>query len=192
MGKLHMERSIGKEIIKNSMGKIWKTTKPFLVCEVGSNIYIFSFNNEVDMNWVLARRPWLFESFLLSLKPFDGYTLASKMDFSKEAFWVQLHELPIACMNEDMGIFISNTIGLVKACDVQIDGSGWGTVLRVFIELDLYKPITKGRTLSVKGSKIWIPENMFQMWKDYAQGGYLQWGEKSTQQQLEQPICIVA
>lgn len=153
-----MERFICKEIIKDTMGKIWKTTKPFSVFEFGSNLYIFSFNNKADRNWIMARRPWLFESSLLFLKPFDGYTLTSKMDFSKEAFWVQLHDLPIARIKKDMGNFIgNNTIGLVKTCDVQNDGSGWGTVLRVLIELDLYKPITRGKTLNVKGIKTWIP-----------------------------------
>lgn len=62
-------------------------------------------------------RPWLFDSYLLALKPFDGCTLSLKMDFSKEAFWVQLHNLPIACMNAEIGNQIGSTIGVVKECD---------------------------------------------------------------------------
>lgn len=105
----------------------------------------------------MDRKAWLFESALLSLKPFDGYTPASKTVFSRESFWVHLHDLPIDCMNEDMGTLIGNTIELVKGCDIQSDESKWGKVLRVLIELDLYKPISRGRTLNIKGVKTWVP-----------------------------------
>lgn len=105
----------------------------------------------------MSRRPWLFESSLLSLKPFDGHTPALRMDFYRESFWVQLHNLSIAYMNEDMGNLIGNTIGLVKECDIQNDGSRWDTIWRVLIELDLHKPISKGRTLNVQGIKTWVP-----------------------------------
>lgn len=103
------------------------------------------------------RKAWLFESSLLSLKPFNGCTLATIMDVFREFFWLQMHDLPIACMNEEMGTFIGNTIGTVKECDVQNDGSGWDAVLRVLIELDIHKRITRGQTLNVKGIKTWAP-----------------------------------
>lgn len=109
------------------------------------------------MNWVMTRRPWLFKSSLLSLKPFDGCTPVSKMVFAKELFWVQMHDLSIACVNEEMGTFIDNTIGEVKGCDIQSDGTTWGKVLRVLIKFDLLKPITRGRILNIKGLKTSVP-----------------------------------
>lgn len=54
---------------------------------------------------------------LLSLQPFDGTTPTSKMDFSKESFWVQLHNLSLDCMNEDIGRQVRETINEVKAVD---------------------------------------------------------------------------
>lgn len=105
------------------------------------------------MNWVMTRKPWFFESSPLSLKPFDDCTLTSKMEFSKEAFWVQMHDLPITCMNQEMRTFIGNTIEEVKKCDVHTDGKAWGKVLRILIEINLLKPITRSRTLNIKGIK---------------------------------------
>lgn len=58
----------------------------------------------------MSHRPWLFEIALLPLKPFNGCTLASKMDFSRESLWVHMHDLPIVCMNKEIGTFIGNTI----------------------------------------------------------------------------------
>lgn len=56
-------------------------------------------------------------------------------------------------MNEKMGTFIGNTIGMVKGYDVKEDGLAWDIVLRVFIELNFYKSVTRGRTLNILGSK---------------------------------------
>lgn len=56
IGKLHVDLSIGKDIIRNTMMKIWKTSKLFSVFGVGSNACIFSFGTEEDMQWVMTER----------------------------------------------------------------------------------------------------------------------------------------
>lgn len=84
--KLHANIVISKEVIQKTMIKILKTTSSLLVPDIQHNTFIFSFDSEEDKSWVMKRRPWLFESSLLSLKHFDGYTPVSKMDFSKEGF----------------------------------------------------------------------------------------------------------
>lgn len=66
-GKLQVERVISKEIIRSSMMKTWKITNPCSVLDIQQYTFIFSFDSEEGMNWVMARRPWLFASSLLSL-----------------------------------------------------------------------------------------------------------------------------
>lgn len=61
---------------------------------------------------------------------------------------IELHfDLPLSCMTE--GTEIGNSIGEVIQCDVGRDGACWGEVLRVYIEMELHKPIPRGRTLNV-------------------------------------------
>lgn len=102
-------------------------------------------------------RSWLFGVVLFSLKLFEGCTPPSNMLFDKEAFWIQLHNLPLTCMNNEIRHQISDTIGKILECDVDEKGNGWGKVSRVLIELDLQRTIPHGRTLNVKGVKFWIP-----------------------------------
>lgn len=52
-------------------------------------------------------------------------------------------------MSEEYGRMIGNIIGKVREVDVQPDGSGWWQFLRVQIELDLIKPIARGRSIKV-------------------------------------------
>lgn len=66
-----------------------------------------------------------------------------------------MHDLPMACINEKIGKMIGSTIGQVLACDVNKDGRAWGQSLRIYIELDIEKPLPRGRFINKLGSKIW-------------------------------------
>lgn len=47
----------------------------------------------------------------------------------------------------------------MKACDVDVDGFGWGPVLRLCIEMDLQKPLARGHIINVRGTRLWVPLN---------------------------------
>lgn len=76
-----------------------------------------------DKNRVLTGKPWLFDTYLFSLKLFDGCTPAVQMVFDSEAFWIHMHNLPLACMNSERGHQIGQSFGKVIQCDVDADGS---------------------------------------------------------------------
>lgn len=64
--------------------------------------------------------------------------------------------LPLACMNQMIGRRIGSTVDVVEAVDTGADGIGWGAYLRVKIEIDLAKPLARGRMLKVQGKSKWI------------------------------------
>lgn len=66
-------------------------------------------------------------------------------------------ELPLIFMNDEEGKENGNTIGEVIEVETQADDSGWGSFLRLLLLMDLSKPLARGRTISVKGLKYWIP-----------------------------------
>lgn len=78
--RLYLDRVISKEIIRNSMMKIWKTTSPYSILDIQPNTFIFSFVSIEDMDWVMSRRPWLLRNLMLqpllqkwiSLRKFSG------------------------------------------------------------------------------------------------------------------------
>lgn len=71
---------------------------------------------------------------------------------------MQLHNLPIACMNKKIGSQIGETLGGLKAwdVDVDVDGSSWGLALRLCIKMDLQKPLARGCTINVRGNHLWV------------------------------------
>lgn len=60
-------------------------------------------------------------------------------------------------MNRVYGNLIGKTIGQVLEIDVEDDDTSFGPFLRVQVKLNLNKPLTRGRSIQVKGENIWIP-----------------------------------
>lgn len=98
------ERVIHKEALKNTMQKIWKTSLPFYVQSLGTNMYVIRFDSLRDKEKISCDRPWLFDNYLFNLQLFDGCTPPSRIDFHEASFWMQMHDLPILCMNQDTGM----------------------------------------------------------------------------------------
>lgn len=91
------------------------------------------------------------------IKSFDRFTQPQHLKFDMASFWIQLHQLSFAGMKKKCRELIGNTIGMVEEVDVNEDDIGWGQGLRVKVNLDLKKPVARGRTVTIKGSKYWIP-----------------------------------
>ncbi|XP_042958006.1 uncharacterized protein LOC122293492 [Carya illinoinensis] len=155
--KFCSNRLISKEVVENTLAKVWRISKQAQFTEVSPNIFAIVLDNIANKQKVWSGRPWLFDNQLLVLKEFDGFTPLKQVNFNSESFWVRFHNLPLSCMMEVRGEQIGSTVGRVERVDVQEDGSGWGKFLRVQIHIDLNQPLTRGRTLMVKGKDIWIP-----------------------------------
>jgi hypothetical protein len=58
--------------------------------------------------------------------------------------------LPLACMNLEIGSKIKASVGVVENVDTDGEGNGWGKYLRVKIRLDLKKPFPRGRKINIE------------------------------------------
>ncbi|XP_042953524.1 uncharacterized protein LOC122290065 [Carya illinoinensis] len=157
VGKIISDRRIGKEVVRSMMENVWKVSKPLEFYEIRSNCFITTFVTRRDKVRVLEGCPWLFDSYLLVIKEFDGETKPSRIEFDHACLWVQMLDLPLSYMNQKMGEVIGSSIGEVKEVDVQEDGSAWVRCLRVKVKCDLRRSIARGRTILVDGKKSWIP-----------------------------------
>jgi hypothetical protein len=61
---------------------------------------------------------------------YDGATPPNHLESEKAIFWIQMFDLPLACMGREMGHRIGST---VEDVDVTHGGIGWGEFFRVKI-----------------------------------------------------------
>lgn len=64
LGKLCLDSMVGKEVLRTTMGKIWKISKPAIFRDLGSNLFSITFESETDKLKVSDGRPWLFDNNL--------------------------------------------------------------------------------------------------------------------------------
>jgi hypothetical protein len=156
IGRLLSERRVQKEAFHLMMSRLWKTLASVTFKEIHDNMWLLEFANESDKRRIKEGRPWLFDRSVLVLKEVDDCTPPLQMDFTKALFWVQVHDMPLTCMNKGVGFRIGESLGKVEEVDVTSEGIGWGRCLRIRIFLDLTKPLERGRALLINGKSVWI------------------------------------
>lgn len=103
VGKLLADRVVPKEFFKAPLLRAWKPMGAVSFRVLGDNLFLADFKYAWDKSRILEGRPWLFDGNLVSLADFDGTSPPSQMEFDKEAFWLRMFNLPLACMCKDIG-----------------------------------------------------------------------------------------
>lgn len=60
--KIYSKRSISKEMIRMTMWKSWRVSKPAIFKEVGKTIFAITFAAKADKLRVIEGKPWLFDN----------------------------------------------------------------------------------------------------------------------------------
>ncbi|KAL5750567.1 hypothetical protein ACOSP7_025170 [Xanthoceras sorbifolium] len=106
IGKLVSNREVNMEAFRNTIASIWRTKSEVEVESIGVNLFVFRFGCSWDRKRVLEGGPWSFDKNLLVLKEAVSIGRISEIDFSLAPFWIQIYNLPLACMNRNMGLFL--------------------------------------------------------------------------------------
>ncbi|KAH7566568.1 hypothetical protein JRO89_XS08G0190500 [Xanthoceras sorbifolium] len=94
----------------------------------------------MDRKPVLMGGPWSFDNALRVLEIPTGFGDFAKMQFQWMKFWIQIHNVPLICMTKNIGLFLGQSIGMVKDTDVGASGDCFGKFLRVRVSIDTLKP----------------------------------------------------
>ncbi|XP_042969146.1 uncharacterized protein LOC122301843 [Carya illinoinensis] len=155
LAKVITERIFNKEAFRSTMLQVWKLEGAVTFTELGESSFIMEFEMTTDKDKILRGRPWTFDRSLIGIQDIDSSLPPSAVSFSLEPFWVQIHNIPFACMTESYGHQIASAIGKVLKVEVNRDGQGWGKCLRVFVEVDITKPLARGRWVVAGERKVW-------------------------------------
>ncbi|KAL5777758.1 hypothetical protein ACOSP7_010684 [Xanthoceras sorbifolium] len=110
VGKVITNKQVNREAFREIILKIWRTTHEIDIKVLKENTFIFQFRNQLDRKCVLAGDPWSFDRGLLVLEEPSGAGHISHMRFNKKEFSVQIHNIPIVCMNREIRSFIGKQI----------------------------------------------------------------------------------
>ncbi|TXG53188.1 hypothetical protein EZV62_022357 [Acer yangbiense] len=142
VGKVLSGKRVNREAFKMLIDQLWS---PFGAVDtelVGDNIFMFYFNNQVDRDRIWQRGPWYFEKSLVALEKPTGIGNIALLAFNKVELWVQIHEVPIMCMNRRMAKWMAEQIG--EVIDIPSESKEcWGRYLRVNVQIDIHRPLKR-------------------------------------------------
>lgn len=103
VGKVLSTRVVGGEILRSTLLRAWHLLKSVSFKTMNDNLFLIEFDVEEDLERVLTGGPWLFDNYLVAMQKFDGSIPPDQLDFSTTTLWVQIHGLPLVCMNKEVG-----------------------------------------------------------------------------------------
>ena len=126
LAKFITSKQIGLTYIKEIALKAWKPVYPLEIKRLDKNIYLFSFQHEVDAHTVYSRRPWSWKGGHFILKRWSPDITWQEVDFTTSTFWVQIHGIPSLWITESNIRKIGAHIGHVLEVDlVGEPGGSW-------------------------------------------------------------------
>lgn len=101
VGKILHARSVPREGLSVTIEQAWRSTKALKMESVGDNIFIFKFASASEKKRILYEGPWHFNRSLMIPAEPTGVGDIKKQDFTHTSFWVQIHNMPLMCMDKE-------------------------------------------------------------------------------------------
>ncbi|KAK3223533.1 hypothetical protein Dsin_010558 [Dipteronia sinensis] len=151
VGKVLSGKKVNRDAFKGLIEQLWSQFGKVEIESVGENIFMFYFTNMEDRNRIWQRGPWYFDKSLIALEKPTGMGDISCLGFNTVELWVQIHDVPIMCMNRRTAKWLAEQIGGV--IDIPTEPKDcWGKFMRVKVQLTIPKPLKRWLRLKLDDS----------------------------------------
>nr|POE98560.1 hypothetical protein CFP56_46468 [Quercus suber] len=149
--KLQTSRDFNKEAFKATCRNLWRGSQGVTIKEVGQNLFMGIFGSEEQLEIILSKSPWTFEKKLILMKRFSGDIYPMSVTFQSSPFWIRVFNIPIKSMTKEVGDRIATEVGEPIAVDAPKSGLAWGPFLRIRVNIDITKPLMRGKMIQIIG-----------------------------------------
>ena len=81
---------------------------------LGNHVVLFTFDNEEEVDTIMANEPWSFDKHLMVLQRYGKDSIVEGLSFNLTQFWVQVHGIPLRFMNQTVAAGVCETAGIVS------------------------------------------------------------------------------
>ncbi|KAK7831890.1 hypothetical protein CFP56_027016 [Quercus suber] len=128
--KFLTKRLTNIESVARTSKPLWRTQREFKIKDMGENLTFLKFENECDLERVLEHEPWTYDNHLVIFEKVLENVPISALPFKLTTIWVQIHDLPVHCMNPATRDSIGNSLGTVLQMTDSEEEGGKGNCLR--------------------------------------------------------------
>lgn len=143
VGKLLSDRPADFDVVRNMMAGLCRPGKELYVKELESNLYLFQFFHEVDIQRVLEGTPWIINKIPLIIERLKEGENPRTLALNTMVIWVQVYDLKPGCMSDRVLKKVGAYIGTYVSSCLKNFTSMWRDCLRVRVLIDISKPLKK-------------------------------------------------
>ena len=141
--KFLTKRVLNVDVVARTFKPLWKPIGELKIRDVGENILMFEFEDNLDLERVLEFEPWSYDKSLVIFQRVVDVDSVSCLEFSHTTFWLQIHNVLECLLMQATRESISKTLGMVvQEAGLEDDGAG-GEFLRVRTMLDISLPLPR-------------------------------------------------
>ena len=119
------------EALSRTLKSMWRSIKDFEIHDLTSNTVLILFSDEANAMKIISQGSWSFDKYLIGLyKPSESKSVDDAR-FDTASFWIQIHNLPLSCMNKVNMEAIGSSLGRVEQVDASLNGECRGRYIRV-------------------------------------------------------------
>ena len=134
---------VNVESVARTFRPLWRLERDVQIKDMGDNILFFNFEDECDLNRVIEHELWTYDKHLVVFEKVVENVPISALSFQYTSFWIQIHDLPIHCLNSETHEAIGSSLGTpLLMTDLEGEG-GKGNYLRVRVKIDITKPLNR-------------------------------------------------
>ncbi|TXG57282.1 hypothetical protein EZV62_018595 [Acer yangbiense] len=182
VGKVLASKVVNREAFRDVLKRIWRVNGGVEIEAIEDNIFEFQFKSLEARKRILSGGPWRFDGAIIIFEEPIGSGEIANMEFNKIEFWVQIHNLPLLCMTEEIGLFLGNMIGEVRNVDLEAGKSGSCRFIRARVVIKVDEPLRRSLRVDLLGNgKITtMLLRVDQGRRDWREGGYGFSGQKEV------------
>lgn len=140
--------------LRNTLNKIWNTTKPFKIRELSKNLFQFVFELEEDKQKIYNGRPRVFDGQYIILKQWEDEMDPLTEPFNSSLLWIQV--LPNNWLCKENGFRFKNLFENVLDVIIPESGSKLGRYMKILAVVNLDKPLYRGTNIKCNNRSVWI------------------------------------
>uniref|UniRef100_A0A803Q4W9 CCHC-type domain-containing protein n=1 Tax=Cannabis sativa TaxID=3483 RepID=A0A803Q4W9_CANSA len=143
VGKLLSGRVSDFDAFQNMMAFLWQPGKGMYVKELNSNLFLFQFYHEIDIDRVITGSPWTFNKKQLILHRLKEGENPRSVNLHFLDLWVHIYDLEHGFQSLKVITDIGNLMGKFVESDINNFSGVWREYMRVRVTIDVDKPLRR-------------------------------------------------
>nr|POE50425.1 hypothetical protein CFP56_74690 [Quercus suber] len=122
--KFLTKRILNVDAMADTFKPLWRPFGELKIRDVGKNILLFEFQDNLDLERVLESEPWSYDKSLVIFQRAADVDWVPSLDFSHTTFWLQIHNVPECLLRQATGESVGKSLGnVIQVADPEDHGA---------------------------------------------------------------------